>query len=120
VELHWIELDGRAIAAELHLLGGTVTYAYQAGVLPDALDREPGRIMNVAVLKHNIQQGQSSFDFLRGDEPYKEHWRATRRPTLSLRVVPGRTVARLRHQVWQTSDTMKHWLKAGFSFAGIF
>jgi CelD/BcsL family acetyltransferase involved in cellulose biosynthesis len=120
VELHWIELAGRPVAAELHLVGGDVTYAYQAGVLPEALEQEPGRIMNVAVLKHNIQQGQAAFDFLRGDEPYKAHWRASRRPSLSLRVVPRRTVAQLRHQMWHTGDTMKHWIKAGLSIAGVF
>ena len=120
VELHWIELDGRAVAAELHLIGGEVTYAYQAGVLPEALDQQPGCIMNVAVLKHNIHEGQAAFDFLRGDEPFKAHWRACMRPSISLRVVPRRTSAQLRHQVWQASDTMKHWIKAGLSFAGVF
>jgi CelD/BcsL family acetyltransferase involved in cellulose biosynthesis len=118
-ELHWIELAGRAVAAELHLIGGCVTYAYQAGVLPDALDQEPGRIMNVAVLKHNIDEGQEVFDFLRGDEPYKAHWRATPRPSLCCRVVPRRAAAQLRHQMWQAGDTMKHWIKAGLSLTGV-
>ena len=119
VELHWIELEGRTVAAELHLIGGIATYAYQAGVLPDALDQEPGRIMNVAMLKHNIQEGQLVFDFLRGDEPYKAHWRATPRPSLSYRVVPHRAAAQLRHQMWQAGDTMKHWVKAGLSLTGV-
>mgnify|MGYP001821081543 CR=1 FL=1 len=120
VELHWIEIDGQAVAAELHFIGGGVTYAYQAGVLPEALDQEPGRIMNVAVLKHYMAEGQSAFDFLRGDEPYKAHWRATPRPSVSLRVVPRRTSSQLRHQMWQAGDTMKQWVKTGLSLAGVF
>ncbi len=119
VELHWIELDGRTVAAELHLIGGDVAYAYQAGVLPDALDQEPGRIMNVAVLKHYIDEGKRGFDFLRGDESYKSHWRAASRPGLTYRIVPRRASAQLRHQVWQAGDTMKHWIKAGLSLTGV-
>ncbi len=76
LQLGWLEIDGARAAAELQLAGGGVTYAYQAGVNPDLLDEEPGRIINIATLRHAIEQGHTGFDFLRGDEPYKAHWRA--------------------------------------------
>ncbi|MCH7690650.1 MAG: GNAT family N-acetyltransferase, partial [candidate division Zixibacteria bacterium] len=71
LQLHWMELAGRPVAAEFHLLGGRTIYAYQAGIDPDALAEEPGRIMTIAVLKKAIAEGWRSFDFLRGDESYK-------------------------------------------------
>ncbi len=119
LQLHWAELDGRPVAAEFHLTSSTVTYAYQAGVAPDVLDEEPGRIMNVAVLKKAIEDGQRGFDFLRGDEPYKAHWRAEPRPLIELRVVPRRAVPRIRHGVWLAGSTMKNWIKSSINLAGM-
>lgn len=119
LELHWIELDGRAVAAEFHLLGGGVVYAYQAGVDPEALDEEPGRIINVATIKRAIELGRRGFDFLRGDEPYKAHWRAGPRPMLELRVVPPAASARLRHGVWLAGDAFKQLIKTGLNLTGM-
>jgi CelD/BcsL family acetyltransferase involved in cellulose biosynthesis len=119
VQLHWVELDGRPVAAEIHLTGGGVTYAYQAGVAPDVLDEEPGRIINIATLKKAIEDGQRGFDFLRGDEPYKAHWRAQPRPLIELRVVPRRAVPRIRHGVWLAGSTMKNWIKGSINLAGM-
>lgn len=120
LELHWIELDGRPVAAELHLIGdGGMVYAYQAGVEPDALDEEPGRIINVATLKRAIELGRTGFDFLRGDEPYKAHWRAGPRGLLELRVVPRATSARLRDGVWMAGDTVKQMIKTGLNLTGM-
>jgi hypothetical protein len=34
-------------------------------------------------------------DFLRGDEPYKGHFRAAARPSLALRIAANRPLARL-------------------------
>ena len=71
LELHWLQLDGRAVAAEYHLAGGGLVYAYQAGVEPDALDAEPGRLVMLMALRRAIGRGYRAMDFLRGDEPYK-------------------------------------------------
>jgi CelD/BcsL family acetyltransferase involved in cellulose biosynthesis len=113
LRLCWAELAGKPISVEFQLAGGGVTYAYQAGLDPDALDEEPGRIINIATLKHALQEGQRAFDFLRGDEPYKAHWRAVPYASLDLRVVPRKTSAQLRHNLWLAGDTVKQWLKAG-------
>ena len=34
LQLHWLELDGQPVAAEYHLAGGGVIYAYQSGIEP--------------------------------------------------------------------------------------
>jgi hypothetical protein len=115
--LDWLELDGRPIAAEYRLGGAGVVYAYQSGVEPDALEHSPGRLSHVNVLRQAIEHGYRAVDFLRGDEPYKAHWRAEPRPSLEIRVVPARTAARLRHGIWLAGTGMKAWIKGGLGRA---
>ena len=100
LQLHWLELDGRPVAAEYHLSGSGVLYAYQAGVDPEALGHQPGNLITQATLRRAIEQGFRSFDFLRGDEPYKAHWRSRPRPTLEIRAAADRAAARFRQRVW--------------------
>ncbi len=118
LRLHWVELDDRAVAAEFHVCGGGVTYAYQAGVDPDAMDDEPGRLINIATIKAAIEDQQQAFDFLRGDEPYKAHWRAQCRPAVEYRVAANHATAQLRHAVWLAGTRMKDWIKDSLSFVG--
>jgi CelD/BcsL family acetyltransferase involved in cellulose biosynthesis len=119
LRLHWIEIDGVPAAVEFQLAGGGVTYAYQAGVRPELLDEEPGRLINIATIRHAIEHGASGFDFLRGDEPYKAHFRAEPRETVTYRIVPQRTLAQVRHGLWLAGDSVKGWVKTGLELAGM-
>jgi CelD/BcsL family acetyltransferase involved in cellulose biosynthesis len=113
LRLHWLELDGRPAAAEYHLAGDGVIYGYQAGVEPDLLQEEPGRLAIVATLRLALEQGFAAFDFLRGDEPYKAHFRAQPRPLVEYRIAPQRAGARWRHRAWGAKQNVKEWLRAG-------
>ena len=115
LQFHWLELDGRPAALEYHLAGGGVLYAYQAGVDPEAMEFQPGKLLNLAIIRRAIEQGYRVFDFLRGDEPYKAHFRAAPRPSLELRIVPNRASARLRHNLWLAGRRVKQWMKMGTS-----
>lgn len=119
LRLSWIEIDDTPAAVEFQLAGGATTYAYQAGVNPDLLDEEPGRIINIATIRQAIEQGHTGFDFLRGDEPYKAHWRATPRETVTYRIVPQRTLAQVRHGLWLAGGNVKNWVKTGLELAGM-
>ncbi len=116
LQLQRLELDGRTVAAEYQLAGapGTpgqgVTYVYQAGIDPRRLADEPGHLITAATVKRAIEQGGRVVDFLRGDEPYKPHFRAVARPLLALRVVPNRTTSRLRNNLWLAARRVKRWL----------
>ena len=118
LQLHWLELDGRPAATEYHLTGGGVIYAYQSGIEPELAEQQPGRILMVALLRRAIEQGYRAFDFLRGDEPYKAHFRALPRPSMAVRIVPNRPAAQWRHNLWLAGDNMKHWIKSGLRLAG--
>jgi CelD/BcsL family acetyltransferase involved in cellulose biosynthesis len=107
LRLHWLTLDQRPIAAEYHIAGTDTVFAYQSGVDPDRLDEEPGRLVTIAVLQKAIADGFRKFDFCRGDEPYKAHFRAEPRPTVQWRIVSPRASARLRHRVWLAGWKMK-------------
>jgi hypothetical protein len=119
VDLMWLELDGRPLAAEYHLLGSDVVYAYQSGIDPERLEQEPGRLAVIATIQRSIERGFRSYDFLRGDEPYKAHWRAEPRPMWEIRVVPPLAGARLRHGVSSARDSVKNWIRSGLALAGL-
>ncbi len=110
LQLQLLELDGRTVAAEYQLASQGVTYVYQAGIDPQRLADEPGHLITAATVKRAIEQGGRAVDFLRGDEPYKAHFRALARPLLALRVVPNRTTSRLRNNLWLAGRSVKRWL----------
>jgi CelD/BcsL family acetyltransferase involved in cellulose biosynthesis len=113
LHLHWVELDDAPAAAEYQLVGGGVVYAYQAGIEPDLRQHSPGRLAHMLTIRRAIESGLHGFDFLRGDEPYKAHWRAHARGSVEIRVVPAHFSARLRHGVWLAGSGVKRWLKDG-------
>jgi CelD/BcsL family acetyltransferase involved in cellulose biosynthesis len=119
LRLDWLEIDGEPAAAEYHLTAGGISYAYQAGVAPEMIDDEPGRAITVALIRQAIADGLTAIDFLRGDEPYKAHFRAEPRKSIALRVVAPRAAARWRNRVWQTGDGLKRVVKAGLQTAGV-
>ena len=112
LRLTWLELDGRPVAAEYSLLGDGVLYAYQSGMDPDAGAHEPGTLTLIATLRTAIDEGLSAVDFLRGDEPYKQHWRATPRDNRDVRVLANRWQGRVRHTLWQAASRTKGWLRS--------
>ncbi len=113
LQLHWLDFDGHPAAVEYHLVGGGVVYAYQCGIAPDLSKVSPGEVIHLLTVRNAIQSGYRAYDFLRGDEPYKAHWRACPRPSLDVRVVPPRTSAQLRLGVWRAGSRAKQWLKTG-------
>ncbi len=96
LRLSWLELHGKPAAAEYHFAGSGSLLAYQGGVDPDMLDDEPGRLSMIATLKAALEEGVATYDLLRGDEPYKAHWRAEPHATVHARIVPPRRTARVR------------------------
>jgi CelD/BcsL family acetyltransferase involved in cellulose biosynthesis len=113
LRISWMELDGTPAAAEYHFTDGKATYAYQGGVDPDRLDDEPGRLSTILCIKAAIEEGHTKLDFLRGDEPYKAHWRATPHETFDYWVIPNRRLARLRGRVWNVADMIGDWARIG-------
>lgn len=118
LRLSWAEVAGEPIGVEFQLAGQSMTFAYQAGVDPDRMDLEPGRMIMIATIQKAIASGQNAFDFLRGDEPYKAHWRATPRPTQNLRIIAPKTASQLRHSIWLAGSSLKGFVQSTMSSSG--
>ncbi|UUO07997.1 GNAT family N-acetyltransferase [Blastopirellula sp. J2-11] len=116
-EILWLDLDDAPIAAEIHFLGEGIPFAYQAGVDPERLTEDPGSLMQAAIIRRAIEQGNTAIDFLRGDEPYKAHWRATPRRCIHLRATPNRASAKMRHGLWLAGQEVKNWVKSGLNIS---
>jgi CelD/BcsL family acetyltransferase involved in cellulose biosynthesis len=111
LRMSWLALDGSPAAAEYHVADSSVTYAYQGGVDPDRLAEEPGRLSTILCLRAAIAEGHSRIDFLRGDEPYKAHWRAAPQPTFDYRIIPNQRLARLRGRVLNVTGAITDWMR---------
>jgi len=118
VQLYWLEIDGKPVAAEYHLVGDGMLYVYQAGIDPDWLEQKPGNLINLMILRQAIERGYRAYDFLRGDEPYKARFGAQPRPSMEFRVVPPRATAQLRHNLWRAGSSVKQWVKRGIGGQG--
>jgi hypothetical protein len=91
VELDFLTVGGRRIAAGVILDDGHTVYYYNAGVEPDARDLSPGVVMVASYIQRAIELGRTRLDFMRGNEPYKYEWGAVDEPIERLLV--QRTVA---------------------------
>ena len=79
--------NGRAIAAQLYFDSADGFQLYQSGYDPDLMKLEPGHLLFTAMVRKAINRGDSHFDFLRGNEPYKEYWGAKPHVQNKLRMV---------------------------------
>jgi CelD/BcsL family acetyltransferase involved in cellulose biosynthesis len=86
VHLSFLTVDGRRIAAGIHLEDERAVYYYNAGVDPDARELSPGVVMVARYVAGAIARGVPRFDFLRGDESYKYEWGAVDAPIQRLLV----------------------------------
>jgi CelD/BcsL family acetyltransferase involved in cellulose biosynthesis len=114
LSLMWCERNGRPTSAEYNLTGAGTTYAYQGGLDPEFLDEQPGRVSTMTAIRWAIESGHTTFDFLRGDEPYKSHWGAQPIELYLVRVVAERAVAQLREAAYQAAGSFKDWCKASW------
>ncbi len=59
-------------------------FAYMTGFDPEFESLGVGRILLFEAMKHSQEQGYATWDFLRGDEPYKSLWGAESKPRCRL------------------------------------
>ncbi len=90
VELSFLTVGGRRIAAGVTFDDGETLYYYTAGVDPEARELSPGVVMVARYVERAISLGRKRLDFLRGDEPYKYAWGAVDEPIERLLVERSR------------------------------
>jgi CelD/BcsL family acetyltransferase involved in cellulose biosynthesis len=80
VDLSFLTVGGRRVAAGVTFDDGETVYYYNAGVEPEAKEISPGVVMVACYVRRALELGRTRIDFLRGDEPYKYEWGAVDAP----------------------------------------
>ncbi len=111
VRLNVARIAGRPFAANLEFANHDTTHVYQSGMDPRQTSLEPGHLIFAHSIRQAIAGGFREFDFLRGDEPYKERWNARRIPLLRTRIVPPRLSAKLRNGLWAAGRNVRNWAR---------
>jgi CelD/BcsL family acetyltransferase involved in cellulose biosynthesis len=80
VDLSFLSVGGRRIAAGVTMDDGVDVYYYNAGVEPEARELSPGVVMVGCYVQRALALGRRRLDFLRGNESYKYEWGAIDSP----------------------------------------
>lgn len=111
LRLQWIELEGVPVAASLDLISGESQMNYCSGMSVQFEQSRPGWLGFSASIRHAIENGLACYDFLRGDEPYKQHWRGERVSMVDWEFVPNTVRAITRDRARQLFQRSKQQLK---------
>ena len=76
LHLYRLRLKNQTLAVLYALFGASTVFCYLQGYDPDFAALSPGTYLMFAVMEHAILSGMSKFDLLRGEEGYKQHWKA--------------------------------------------
>ncbi len=107
VQVALLRIDG-VVAAGAICFGDTDALAmYLVGMNPDFAQDRPGWILNTCAIRYAIELGCARFDFLRGDEEYKQRLGAV--PTVQKRwLIPSRRVtSQVRNVAYRTAVLVK-------------
>jgi len=75
LRLYRMRVNGRSIAAIYALFHRGTVFCYLQGYDPEFSHLSPGTQLMFAVMEDAVRLGMRRFDFLRGEEAYKMHWR---------------------------------------------
>ena len=95
-----LNLDGEPIGAIYGMALGGTTFFYQAGFDPAKSAVSPGSLLVAHTIRRAIEEGQSRFDFMRGDEPYKRRWKPQHVLTNRRLILPGSSLLGQAGDAW--------------------
>ncbi|MEU1130883.1 GNAT family N-acetyltransferase [Streptomyces sp. NPDC005900] len=104
-------LDGEVVAADLTLLSGTLAGGYLYGAHPRLRERkvDVATMLLDACTRHTGGEQRRALSLLRGNEPYKHHWRPEPVANRRFLLARGRTRPLLAAAVWDASA--RRWAK---------
>jgi CelD/BcsL family acetyltransferase involved in cellulose biosynthesis len=89
LKIHRLKLGEQTIAVVYSLWERGAVFCYMQGFDPAYAKLSPGTQIMFAVIEEAQTQGIRKFDFLRGQEAYKQHWRAQAQPTFCITTHKG-------------------------------
>jgi CelD/BcsL family acetyltransferase involved in cellulose biosynthesis len=81
-----LRLKDRTLAVIYSLLGADTVFCYMQGFDPGFRYFSPGTQLMLRLIEDAIEERRRRFDFLRGQEAYKEHWGAKAEATYRIRL----------------------------------
>ncbi len=80
-----LQANGETVAALYGFcIGGTFQF-YQCGMHTEWMRHGVGQVLGGNAIEQAVSQGHTTFDFLRGDEPYKAQWTELSRQIVTVR-----------------------------------
>lgn len=115
------EQDGVAVGAACFMLNAGRTGFYQSGITADdkSLRGSPGTALVGEAISRAYVRGDHTFDFLRGDEPYKRRWKPTREAKIRRYVIPANARLHPRELWWKTEAATYRKLRNRFEGKGL-
>jgi CelD/BcsL family acetyltransferase involved in cellulose biosynthesis len=86
LRLYRSRLGSRTLAVTYALFERQTVFCYLQGFDPEFAFFSPGTQLMFSVMEDAMRAGIDKFDFLRGDESYKQHWRAQDQPTYRIQL----------------------------------
>ena len=86
LDLSRLRVGDRTAAVIYSLRWADTAYCYLQGFDPQFASLSPGTQLMFSVISDTVRHGMRKFDFLRGQESYKQHWRADREPTFRIQL----------------------------------
>jgi CelD/BcsL family acetyltransferase involved in cellulose biosynthesis len=87
LRLYRLRMKDQTLAVLYALFGGSTVFCYLQGHDPDYASLSPGTYLMFAVMEDAILAGMRKFDLLRGEEGYKQHWRAQAEATYRIQLL---------------------------------
>jgi CelD/BcsL family acetyltransferase involved in cellulose biosynthesis len=110
LRLFVLSVDDRPVAALYGLRYGSAFHFYQSGFDPEWRKHSVGLVTMALVIRHALEEGATTFDFLRGDEAYKSLWTHTHRELIRLDLFPPSTRGALCRQTMDLRWSLKRGL----------
>ena len=96
LRLYRMRMNDRTIAVNYSFFHQQSVYCYLQGFDPEFSFLSPGMQLMFAVIEEAVRFGARRFDFLRGEEGYKLHWRPSAEPTYRVEIPRGLASSSLR------------------------
>lgn len=86
LRLYRLTVEKRTAAVIYGLVGGSTLFCYLQGFDPEFAFASPGTQLMLFAIQDAVRLGIRKFDFLRGEENYKRHWRAQAEITCRIQI----------------------------------
>ena len=112
VRIYMLQVNGAPVSALYGFSTGRRFYQYQGGLDPEWLREGVGAACIAAAIEDSIARGEVEYDFLRGEEEYKNYWTKTPRQDRALMFFGRGLAGRIELHRLRLLDSIRVWRMA--------